>query len=108
MNHWNIYSKATSSRYALECRSKIKEILDRGKIPILEGGSGFYIQSVFNRKLLVPRPGYDKFKARAEKIMEKNYYDPRILDEYDPENSLKITKQFSKYRLVNSLAIGKN
>ncbi|CAI2362299.1 unnamed protein product [Moneuplotes crassus] len=102
---WNHQDKVTSARYALECRQKIKEIFQRGKTPILEGGSGFYIQSVFNRKLLTPKPNFEQAKLEAERILEKNNYDYKVLQKYDPENYLCTNPQFSKYKLVNSLAI---
>lgn len=41
----------SASKYAHEARILIKDILARNKTPILEGGSPFYIQQIFNPNL---------------------------------------------------------
>ena len=90
IGHWNHFNKATSSLYAIECRKIIKDILSRGKTPILEGGSGFYIHSVFNSKLFIPEEGFEEAKLEANEIMQKSNYSQDIFKKYDPTNSLQI------------------
>jgi tRNA A37 N6-isopentenylltransferase MiaA len=41
----------SSSIYAKEARECIKDILNRNKTPVLEGGSPFYISQIFNPNL---------------------------------------------------------
>lgn len=98
MGYWDHVNKATSSRYALEWRKIIKDVISRGKTPILEGGSGFYIQSVFNRSLLTPQPGFDEIKEKAYEILKSEEFSFKILEKYDPENLLGVTQQFSEYK----------
>lgn len=66
----------TVADFQSDARLKIEEIKSRGKIPILCGGSGLYIQSVlfeynFNKK-------FDKEKSKYNK-----YTDEQILKEYN-------------------------
>ena len=98
MGHWDHVDKVTSSKYALECRKIIKDVIGRGKTPILEGGSGFYIYSVFNPTLLTPQPGFEEAKEEAREILEKHNYSHVVMKQYDPDNSLGINDQFSQYR----------
>ena len=51
MNHYDPINPISASFYANEARSKIKDILARNKTPIIEGGSPFYIQQIFNPNL---------------------------------------------------------
>ena len=105
MGHWDHVNQATSSKYALECRRMIKDIFKRGKTPIIEGGSGFYIHSVFNPRLLTPQEGFEEVKQEAQKVLEDNFYSHTPIRELDPDNLLGISEQFSEYKLINSLAI---
>ena len=90
IGHWDHKNKVTSSLYSIECRKIIKDILSRGKTPILEGGSGFYIHSVFNSKLFTPEEGFEEAKEKATEIMENSNYSHDILKQYDPNNYLQI------------------
>jgi len=68
----------SSTIYAHEVRKVIKEVLARGRTPILEGGSPFYIQQVFNPTLANVSDA-DFFEARrvAKKVIEADGFDFR-------------------------------
>ena len=71
ISHFDPLNPVSSTMYAHEARKVLKDILNRNKTPILEGGSPFYIQQIFNPQLT----NYNDeafFEARsiARKIIE--------------------------------------
>lgn len=73
-------------------RSKITEITQRNKIPMIVGGTGLYIQSVIYDYQFSDVPSDDSFREILEKRVktegnEKLYQE---LKEVDPESALKI------------------
>ena len=90
MNHYDPIHPISATVYANEAREKIKDILARNKIPIIEGGSPFYIQQIFNpnltnfndarfneartiaRKIIdIDGKNFDKSLRRVEEIFKK-------------------------------------
>ena len=54
------------------CKQAIKDIYDRGKLPILVGGTGFYIQAVL-RDIAFTESGEDSaYRAELEQFAEQN------------------------------------
>eukprot|EP00347_Sterkiella_histriomuscorum_P002465 403368043 len=61
----------TASQYAIQARKIIKDILSRNKTPILEGGSPFYIQQIFNPNLTnFQDPMFHKAREVARNIIQ--------------------------------------
>jgi tRNA dimethylallyltransferase len=79
----------------------INEVWARGKLPILVGGSGFYIQS-----LLFPLPD----NIRSEQPSQEDFFDEKnenlwqVLYNIDPQRAQAIDKQ-DEYRIKRALEI---
>lgn len=81
--------------YQQDCRSKIEEILSRGKLPILVGGTGLYIKAAL----------YD-YKFEKENEIENNY--DKYSDEELYQMLLKVDKnteihQNNRKRVIRAL-----
>ena len=90
----DVNEEYTIYHYQKECREKIKEILDRGNIPILVGGTGLYIKAAL----------YD-YKLTEEK--ETNTYD-NLTDEELYNKLLEVDKDIvidknNRRRLIRAL-----
>ncbi len=55
-----------------QARAKIKEIKSRGKLPIIAGGSGLYIQAVLFDYKFDAIEGFDKLKSENEELSVKD------------------------------------
>ena len=90
----DVNEEYTIYHYQKDCREKIKEILDRGNIPILVGGTGLYIKAAL----------YD-YKLTEEK--ETNTYD-NLTDEELYNKLLEVDKDIvidknNRRRLIRAL-----
>jgi len=80
----------------------IKEILAKGKVPIIVGGTGFYIDVLLDRMPVPEVPPNQKLRAKLEKKSREQLYskllsmDYRRAQEIDPKN---------KRRLIRALEI---
>ena len=62
--------KYTAADWAVDARRKIEEIESRGNVPILVGGTGFYLRTLRNPIFDSPKTD-EKLRGRLTKIMEK-------------------------------------
>lgn len=89
--------------YQTDCRKKIEEVLSRGKMPILVGGTGLYIKSAL----------YDYKLEEKTNITDDNYDNLTNLELYqelvklDNKASLKINMNNRK-RVINAINHYKN
>ncbi len=84
---------------------KIKEIWQKGKIPILCGGTGFYLQAVIdNLKFPVIKPN-KKLRQKLEKLSNKELIE--IIQKEDPEG-LKNIDLKNRRRLIRRVEIIKS
>lgn len=83
---------------------KIKEIITRGKIPIIVGGTGFYIQSVID-DLVLPEIEPDK-KLRAELSKKTPTQLFAMLKKLDPARAKTIDAK-NPVRLIRAIEIAK-
>lgn len=91
-------------------REKIKEVSQRGKLPILVGGTGLYINSVIDPYEFTPQKGVDEYRKEMFRLAEDKGNESlhRMLAEVDPEaahrihiNDLKrITRALEYYRIT--------
>ena len=51
LNKYNAITPVPATTYAHDARAVIKDILARNKTPVIEGGSPFYINQIFNPHL---------------------------------------------------------
>ena len=93
------FSLAEYQQLALE---RIKEIHSRGKLPILVGGTGLYIQAV-TEGLHIPKAPPD-FKLREKLENERIEVLLADLEKYDPQTYQKIDKN-NKRRIVRALEV---
>ena len=73
-------------------REKIIEISSRGKLPMIVGGTGLYIQSVLYDYHFSEAPSDEEFRINLEKLVEKegSQYLHNQLVNIDPESAKKI------------------
>lgn len=82
---------------------KIQEIISRGKIPIICGGTGFYIQAVVDNILFQNAPANKKLR---EELEEKSIEElQNILADIPQEEGVK-TDTENKRRLIRAIEIG--
>jgi len=92
------------SHFKQDCEKKIFEIIERGKIPILCGGTGFWIQAVVDDiELPQIKPNQKLRKELKEKTTEELF---EILKELDSERASTIDKK-NGARLIRSIEIAK-
>lgn len=83
--------KYTATAWAADATEKIYEIEGRGAVPILVGGTGFYLRTL--RKPLFEGPPTDKkLRARLTRIREKKGAEHlhRLLTRVDPESASRL------------------
>ncbi len=85
-------------------QSKVGEILSRGKLPIICGGTGFYIQSIVDGLNLPEVPPNKKLRKKLENKSASELY--KILKKLDLKRSQNIDKN-NKVRLVRAIEIVK-
>lgn len=83
---------------------KIKEITKKGKIAIICGGTGFYIDSIINNQIFPKVPPNKKLRKTLEGKTAKQLFE--ILNKLDKERSKNIDPQ-NKVRLIRAIEIAK-
>ena len=86
------------SEFKRLAEKKIDDILERGKIPIICGGTGFYIQAIVDDLVFPEVTPNEKLRARLAdkttdelfKILKKK--DPRRAKEIDPKNPHRLIR----------------
>ena len=98
----NPKTRFTVSQYQKLGFRAIKNIQKKNKLPILVGGTGFYIQSIVDG-IIIPEVKPDwKLRKKLEKKSNEELY--KILLAKDPERAKKIDKQNPR-RLIRALEI---
>ncbi|MGN7798422.1 tRNA (adenosine(37)-N6)-dimethylallyltransferase MiaA [Leifsonia sp. 22587] len=100
----DVTDEATVARYQPEARATISDILDRGVVPLLVGGSGLYVSSViFDLEF----PGTDP-ELRAQLEAELAEHGPGMLfqrlAELDPDAARRIGSRNGR-RIVRALEV---
>ncbi len=96
------------SRYCELAHKCIKDISDRGKLPILVGGTGLYIDSVVNNIIFSDVPSDKEYCALLEQQAKKhgNEYIYKMLQIIDPTAAEKIAVNDIK-RIIRALEVYK-
>ena len=109
---WEDYSVA---RYTEEAAACCEDILSRGKLPILVGGTGLYIDSLLSGRDFAPRGDRDE-KLReqlteeyealgGERMLQKlREIDPERADRLHPADKRRIVRAMEIYRLTGLTA----
>jgi len=97
-------TKFTVVQYRKLALKAIKNIQEKGKLPILCGGTGFYIQAVVDGMVIPEVPPDWKLRKRLEKKSVKELY--RILKKFDPKRA-KTIEEKNPRRLIRAIEIVK-
>jgi len=84
---------------------KIEEIINREKIPILCGGTGFYIDVVVNGNIFPEVPPNTKLREKLSKYTTEKLFE--ILKDLDKDRALNIDKN-NGVRLIRAIEIAKS
>lgn len=109
IHHWlldvvNPQKTFSVADYKKLADEKIKTILKRSKLPIIVGGTGFYIQSIVDDLILPEVPADNNLrKELSTKSLEQLV---SILEELDPERAKTIDTK-NKVRLIRAIEISK-
>lgn len=100
------YERYTVGDYRAQALPILKNLLERGKIPVICGGTGFYINSLLYNLSYGNGLGdltiRDKYKKIAEEYGNEKVFD--VLKEYDPETAEKLHPNDLK-RVIRALEI---
>lgn len=94
-----VYSATDFKR---DAEAAIEDITSRGKLPLIVGGTFFYIDVLLGRVNLPDVPPDPMLRAHLEEMPHETLY--RQLEELDPERAFKIDPH-NKRRLVRALEI---
>jgi tRNA dimethylallyltransferase len=95
----------TAAQYGRDAAAAIREILSRGRVPILVGGSGFYFRAL--TRGLFAGPGRDEaLRARLSAIAGRRGVEHlwRMVRRIDPDSALRIQPR-DRVRLVRALEV---
>lgn len=94
------------AEYQQAVRTKIEEVLKRGKLPIIVGGTGLYIQSVLYDFRFTEQAANEEIRQRLEEELVKLGAEALYarLTELDPESAEKIHPNNHR-RLIRALEI---
>jgi tRNA dimethylallyltransferase len=98
-------SEYSAADYARDATTAIREILTRGRVPILVGGTGLYYRAL--TRGLFPGPGKDAaLRARLETIAERRGVEHlwQIVRRVDAESARRIQPR-DRLRLVRALEV---
>ena len=94
--------KFSADDYVRYARTAIEDISKRGKLPIVAGGTGFYIDALVGRIALPNVPPNTKLRAQLEKKSVKQLF--ALLRKKDPRRA-KTIEPHHKRRLIRALEI---
>ncbi len=94
----------TVSDFVTSSNKTIVQIGDRGKIPIVCGGTGFYIDALLGDKQIPEVPPNLKLRKQLEKKSAEKLFE--MLQKIDPERAKTIEKQNPR-RLIRAIEICK-
>jgi tRNA dimethylallyltransferase len=95
----------TAARYAEDATRAIRDILDRGRLPLVVGGTGLYYRAL--TRGLFPGPGADlALRAKLERVAERRglAFLHRMVQRVDPASGARILARDRK-RLVRALEV---
>jgi len=95
----------TALNYKKHAQRAIKNIQNRGKTPIIVGGTGFYIDAVLERVSIPEVPPNPKLRKKLEKKTAAALF--KILKKLDPARAKTVEPQ-NKRRLIRAIEIAKD
>ena len=114
VTHYLLDIKSVNETYSVaefceDCKKKIKEIILKGKVPIIVGGTGLYIKALVSNYNYFGVQRDDKLREELEKYAEKNGLEElyNTLKKLSPSMAEKISPQ-DKKRIIRALEICKS
>ena len=95
----------TAAQYGRDAAAVIREILARGRVPILVGGTGFYFRAL--TRGIFPGPGRDDaLRARLGRLADRRGVEQlwRMVRRVDPDSAQRIQPR-DRVRLVRALEV---
>ncbi len=92
----------TASDFKILAERKIDEIIKRGKLPIVCGGTGFYIDALLGEKQIPEVPPNEKLRKELETKTAEELFE--ILQKLDKDRSVAIDR-YNPRRLVRAIEI---
>ena len=100
----NPKNKFTVVEYKKLAEEKIKDILSRNKLPIICGGTGFYIDAITKGIIFPEAPPNTKLRKKLEKKKAEELF--KIIRKLDPARARNIDEH-NKVRLIRAIEIAK-
>ena len=94
----------TVAKFQEDAREAILDIVSRGRLPIICGGTGFYIQSIVDGIVLPDVDANPKLRAMLSKKSPEYLF--KLLKKLDPTRARAVDPQNS-FRLIRSIEIAK-
>lgn len=92
----------TASNYVKQARTAIAEITERGNVPIICGGTGFYIDTLLGRMAIPEVPPNKALRKKLERLTAEQLF--KLLSKADPARAKTIDRH-NPVRLVRALEI---
>ncbi len=92
----------TASDFVMHARRAISDIIARGHVPIIAGGTGFYIDALIGTMVLADVPPNDALRAKLQKKSVEQLF--AQLKELDPERASTIDAH-NPHRLIRAIEI---
>ena len=108
---WDVRVTATAAAYQQLCRATIADLLERGVLPILVGGSGLYVRAALDR---LEFPGTDpELRASLERELDEHgagplharlaALDPHAASRMEPSNGRRVVRALEVVLLTGSM-----
>ncbi|CCD24906.1 tRNA dimethylallyltransferase NDAI_0E00900 [Naumovozyma dairenensis CBS 421] len=104
INHIDWTDEYYLHKFEEECLQTIEEIHSRGKIPIIVGGTHYYLQALFNKKV---ETGSRELAKKESEILNSNdpnliyqtlmVVDPDIAKKYHPHDTRRVQRMLEIY-----------
>lgn len=98
----------TAADFARDGQKALQNILNRGKLPIIAGGTGFYIDALLNPAILAAVPPNKKLRIELEKKSVEELF--KQLMHIDPNRAKDLetkNEQNHKRRIVRSIEVAR-
>lgn len=100
------------SRYVEEAKACVESVLQQGKIPVIAGGTGLYINSLVYGYDLAPIPSDDAIRAELTALYEEKggeylleelrKIDPKTAERLHPNNARRLIRALEVYRIAGT------
>lgn len=96
----------SAARYAKEAGEVLRDVVSRGRLPIITGGSGLYVNALLYGSAFAPKPESNEIRAELLKLADEKgpgeVY--AILEKTDPESAKRIHRNNLK-RVIRAIEI---